>query len=96
MMHYLFLFQTPAYLEYRKTSECLNTKQGPAFRKKKFRSVVIAVRFYSSLHLKSLSKRPKLIVLYASQSGKAEKYANVVFSKMSLLFQANVSIFRST
>ena len=54
------------------------------------RTAIIAVYFCTSLFRARWLKRPKIVVLYASQSGKAEKFATTVFSKYNSLFQVQV------
>lgn len=57
------------------------------------RTVSIAVRACVYLYRGRLAKRPKAVVLYASQSGKAEKYATTTFSHFRPHFQAKVIAF---
>ncbi|KAI9561886.1 nitric oxide synthase 2 [Daphnia sinensis] len=82
-----FEYQTPAWS---------NTPQKLAIkhtikRTPKFRAVVIAVRLCSYLYHSRWSKRPKVVLLFASQSGKAENFATKAFSKFKSLFQAKLS-----
>lgn len=58
--------------------------------KKKMVAVIIAVRLCSYLFSSRWSKRPKVVVLFASQSGRAENFAMKAFVKFKSLFQANV------
>lgn len=58
---------------------------------KKLKVAIIAVRFCVSFYRMRSLKRPKMVVLYASQSGKAEKYATETFYKFASSFQARVS-----
>ena len=72
-----------------KKNKVTNAIQGT--RKKKMRTAAIAVRFSTSLFRARWLQRPKIAVLFASQSGKAEKFATTVFSKLNSLFQVQVS-----
>lgn len=58
----------------------------------KFKTVVKIAVVCVGLFKKRWLLRPKLAVLYASESGKAQKYAKETFTAMTKLFQAQVSL----
>ena len=87
----LCVFQPVAWSDY-KTNKVPNAV-ARGTRKKKMRTAVIAVHFCTSLFRARWLKRPKIVVLFASQSGKAEKFATTVYSKLKSLFQVQVSGF---
>ena len=68
------------------------TQETRSTRKKKMITAVIAVRFCTALFHTRWLKRPKVVILFASQSGKAEKFATTVSSRIKLLFQVQVSV----
>ncbi|XP_045033095.1 LOW QUALITY PROTEIN: nitric oxide synthase, brain [Daphnia magna] len=81
-----FEYQTAAWSN---TPKKLAVKQ-IAKRTPKFRAVMIAVRLCSYLYHSRWLKRPKVVLLFASQSGKAENFATKAFVKFKSLFQAKL------
>lgn len=81
-----FEYQTAAWSN---TPKKLAVKQ-IAKRTPKFRAVMIAVRLCSYLYHSRWLKRPKVVLLFASQSGKAENFATKAFFKFKSLFQAKL------
>lgn len=71
-------------------AKSLVKSRGQGNQKKKMMAVIIAVRLCSYLFSSRWSKRPKVVVLFASQSGRAENFATKAFVKFKSLFQANV------
>lgn len=58
--------------------------------KERFRKVAWAVAFASFLFVKVLQKRIKITILYASETGKSEKYARMLASLFNHAFNPQV------
>lgn len=56
-----------------------------------FSSIYRAVKFTSKLFGRALSKRIKATVLYATETGKSEQYANQLCELLGHAFNAQVS-----
>eukprot|EP00111_Clytia_hemisphaerica_P016599 TCONS_00049205-protein len=67
-----------------------NESEGKGYPKRRFKDVVKAVKFSSSMMSRAMEKRSKATILYATETGKSEKFANTLNEILLFAFDSKV------
>jgi len=87
----LILLQEPAYKNY-KWDQGAGSSEDEGRREIRFKELALAVKFTSSLFGKAIQRRIKATILYATETGKSEKYAKLLADMFNNVFNAQVQV----
>ncbi|XP_066972753.1 nitric oxide synthase, salivary gland-like [Macrobrachium rosenbergii] len=85
-------YQLPAWVAFERQNDLLS---GEATKKRsspiqRFRRAALCVYFATTLYAGALAKRVRIAIIYASETGKAQGYANSLYDSFSLRFNPEV------